>query len=193
MFHPSRRRIAGASVAAAALLAFGIPALTVHAGADSPHPCTPTQLFVSTTGNDAASGTQAHPWKTIGHARDVIRERGLNDAKRMRCDIDVNVRAGDYEVDSTINFDQRDSGANGHQVIYRSYDGPGKARLLGARQISGWQPYQGSIVRTMVGTGHPSTRCSKAISARRRRVTRTSGRGRRSAPTCRPPRAPTTR
>ncbi len=155
MFHPSRRRIAGVSVATAALLAFGIPALTVHAGADSPQSCTPTELFVSTTGNDAASGTQAHPWKTIGHARDVIRERGLNDAKRMHCDIDVNVRAGDYEVDSTINFDQRDSGANGHQVIYRSYDGPGKARLLGARQISGWQPYQGSIVRTMVGTGHP--------------------------------------
>lgn len=124
------------------------------AAAAPPDPGTRT-FFVSPTGDDTALGTQSRPWKTIQHARDAIREWGLNDPQRMRSDITVNVRAGDYEIAQTITFDERDSGANGYQVIYRSYDGPGKARLLGAKQITGWQTYQNGIYRAQVPVNEP--------------------------------------
>lgn len=135
----------------AAALAFGVPAVAGHAAA--PPGCQPLQFFVATTGDDAAPGTEGRPWRTVEHARDVIAQRGLN--RHLACDIDVNVRAGDYEVDKTLTFGSADSGSNGHQVVYRSYDGPGKARLLGARKITGWQPYQGNVYRAQIGTAQP--------------------------------------
>jgi hypothetical protein len=112
-------------------------------------------FFVSPAGDDKGPGTKARPWQTIEHARDAIREWRLNAPQLMHEDITVNVRAGDYYVAETIEFDERDSGANGHQVIYRSYDGPGKARLLGAKQITGWQPYQNGIYRAQVPVNEP--------------------------------------
>ena len=112
--------------------------------------CTPQQFYVARSGDDAADGSKAHPWRTIDHARDQIRTTGANSAGTMTCDIDVNVRAGDYPVKNTLDFDQRDSGTGGHRVIYRSIDGPGKARLLGAQQVKGWKQWKGNIYRTKV-------------------------------------------
>lgn len=68
----------------------------------------------------------------------------------MRCDITVNLRGGDYLVDETIVFGPADSGPNGHSVIYRSYDGPGAARFLGAKPVTGWTRYDDNIYRAQV-------------------------------------------
>ncbi|GAA4624101.1 hypothetical protein GCM10023196_022930 [Actinoallomurus vinaceus] len=151
MFRRSRQRLLRAAVGAATALA----CLTVPAAAADARDraCTPKQLFVSPQGDDRANGTIGRPWKTIEHARDVIRQRHLN--RDMRCDLVVQVRAGDYTVDSTIRFTEADSGSNGHSVVYRSYDGPGKARFLGARQITGWQHYKGDIYRVQTDKNHP--------------------------------------
>jgi parallel beta helix pectate lyase-like protein/glycosyl hydrolase family 141 len=110
------------------------------------------QFFVSPRGNDSGPGTISQPWRTITHARDYIRDHGLNSPQQMHCDIAVNLLPGSYRAASTIDFTSADSGANGYQVIYRSYAGPGKAQLLGSRRITGWQPYQGGIDRAYVGT-----------------------------------------
>lgn len=120
------------------------------ASADAGDGC--PEFFVSPTGRDTATGTKERPWRTIERARDVIRSERLNDPATMNCDIVVSLRAGTYPVDKTITFSELDSGANGHQVVYRSYDGPGKAHLVGARPVTGWQPYRGGIQRAHVGT-----------------------------------------
>lgn len=164
----SRRAMLGGSVGAAYAAAVTVgqaqpasaaqtarPAATPASGPGAPADPGTRTFFVSPAGDDGAMGTQARPWKTIEHARDTIRRWGLNDPERMHGDITVNLRAGDYEIGQTIAFDERDSGANGHQVIYRSYDGPGRARLLGARQITGWQPYQNGIYRAQVPVNEP--------------------------------------
>lgn len=165
----SRRAVLGGSVGAAYAAAVTVghaqPALAAETGSaarsgaasgpDAPQDPGTRTFFVSPGGDDSAPGTQSRPWKTIEHARDAIRQWGLNDPQRMHGDVTVNLRAGDYEVAQTITFDERDSGANGHQVIYRSYDGPGQARLLGAKQITGWQPYQNGIYRTQVPVNEP--------------------------------------
>ncbi|MEU8221098.1 right-handed parallel beta-helix repeat-containing protein [Kribbella sp. NPDC048915] len=103
-------------------------------------------FWVAPTGDDTAKGTEKSPWKTVTRARDEIRSKHLND--RMNCDLTVNLKAGDYPVGSTIDLDQRDSGKNGHRVVYRSVDGPGKANLRGAEELTGWTPYQDGIYKT---------------------------------------------
>jgi len=132
-------------VVGVALVAGFVTASTATATGDRDG-CTPKQLYVSTQGNDKADGTKSRPWKTIQHARDEISRKGWN-GRGMRCDIQVNLAAGDYPVTESIDFDEGDSGANGHKVIYRSADGAGKARLLGGAPVTGWQPYQGQIYK----------------------------------------------
>ncbi|MFF2325063.1 MULTISPECIES: right-handed parallel beta-helix repeat-containing protein [unclassified Streptomyces] len=117
--------------------------------------CKATDLFVAPDGSDRAKGTEASPFKTIEGARDHIRDKGLNRPGRMRCDINVNLRAGDYPVSTTVDFDDRDSGADGHRVVYRSYDGVGKARVMGAAPVTGWEEYKDGIYRADVGTDKP--------------------------------------
>ncbi|MGW7684172.1 right-handed parallel beta-helix repeat-containing protein [Kribbella sp. NPDC054772] len=104
-------------------------------------------FWVAPNGDDAAKGTtEDQAWKTVTRARDEIRNKHLND--RMNCDITVNLKAGEYPVTSSIDFDQQDSGQNGHRVIYRSVDGPGKANLEGAEELTGWTPYKDGIYKT---------------------------------------------
>ncbi|GAA5189988.1 hypothetical protein GCM10023322_44030 [Rugosimonospora acidiphila] len=149
----SRYRLIGLLAATAAAVVLGTTPTATPAAASGG--CAQDQIYVSPSGNDHNSGTKAKPFKTVQHARDTVSQRGLNKAGKMRCDVVVNLRAGDYPVDQTITFNEKDSGNNGHQVIYRSYDGPGKARLLGAKPITGWQQYQGDIYRTQVDPSHP--------------------------------------
>ncbi len=141
------------SFAGAMALLVATAAATLPANAAPSGACGPTQLFVAPGGDDSSKGSQSAPWRTVEHARDYIASHRLN--QHMRCDIDVNLRAGDYPVDQTISFTGADSGGDGHQVVYRSYDGPGKARLLGAKKVTGWQPYQGNIYRAQIGTSQP--------------------------------------
>ncbi|WP_220448877.1 right-handed parallel beta-helix repeat-containing protein [Nonomuraea mesophila] len=101
---------------------------------------------VSPSGSDRGDGSEKRPWKTIEQARDALRA----DRKPQKCDIVVNVAAGDYVVDKTIEFTEADSGENGHTITYRSADGPGKARLLGARPLTGWQKYKDNIYKTKI-------------------------------------------
>ncbi|WP_320774772.1 right-handed parallel beta-helix repeat-containing protein [Streptomyces sp. CRN 30] len=153
---PSRRRRSRLPLllAAGALLVAGATLDAPDATAKQAG-CTATELFVSPDGNDKAKGTKSRPFKTVEGARDHIRAKGLNRPGRMRCDINVNLRAGDYPLNRTVDLDDRDSGADGHQVVYRSYDGPGKARVTGAEPVTGWSEYKDGIYRADVGTDQP--------------------------------------
>ncbi|WP_405068182.1 right-handed parallel beta-helix repeat-containing protein [Kribbella sp. NBC_01510] len=151
MSHKTRRTAlsVGAGVVAIALVTVAAVQLnTQPAGAVD---C--KTFWVAPTGNDSAKGTEQDPWKTVTRARDEIRDKHLND--RMNCDITVNLKAGDYPVSSTIDLDQRDSGKNGHRVIYRSVDGPGKANLEGAEEITGWTPTHDGIYKAKFDASKP--------------------------------------
>ncbi|GAB2964524.1 hypothetical protein GCM10023080_027110 [Streptomyces pseudoechinosporeus] len=144
------QRTRPATVAAAAGLLLLTGAVTLPSGdvATAAGPCTPKEFFVAPGGSDRADGTKDEPWKTVEHARDQLRAKGLT--KSMNCDIVVNLRAGDYPVAKTIDFDDRDSGTGDHQVVYRSYDGPGKARLQGAKPVTGWKEHGDGIYKAKV-------------------------------------------
>ncbi|TDD48350.1 right-handed parallel beta-helix repeat-containing protein [Nonomuraea terrae] len=128
--------------AAAVVLA----ALVVTPSAGAQAPCKPIEFYVAPDGTDGGPGNAQRPWQTIEHARDQLRAK----KRQQSCDIVVNVKAGDYHVDETIEFTEADSGEHGHKIIYRSADGPGKARLLGARPVTGWEKVKGEIYKTKV-------------------------------------------
>jgi hypothetical protein len=107
--------------------------------------------YVSPTGSDNNPGTLSQPFKTITKARNVVRTHNSN----MTGDIIVYLRAGDYFTDTSITFDESDSGTNGYNVIYKNYDALGSARIIGGEEITGWQLKSGSstIYEATVGTG----------------------------------------
>ena len=93
----------------------------------------PTSFFISPNGSDTNPGTQSRPFRTLTKAREVVRPL----AAVMRDDITVVLRGGTYGLKETLVFDARDSGRNGHRVIYRNYSGEVPI-LSGGRKISGW-------------------------------------------------------
>lgn len=146
-----RRRTRTAASLAAVTLGLGAATVGIAQGqltgaAAAPGGC--KELWVSVDGNDQAAGTERAPFATLQAARDEIREKRLN--RNMKCDVVVNVKAGEYPVTETFQLDESDSGSNGHRVVYRSVDGPGAATLVAAEEVTGWQPYQDGIYKTKV-------------------------------------------
>ena len=95
--------------------------------------------YVSPRGNDRNAGTETSPFKTIEKARDAVRR--IN--KNMTGDIVVAVGGGEYPIDSTIVFNETDSGKNGHYVTYRAKAGE-TPLLTGGVKVTGWTPVSGT-------------------------------------------------
>ncbi|PPS71011.1 MULTISPECIES: RICIN domain-containing protein [Streptomyces] len=125
---------AGAAVAVSATL---LTSLTMPTPASA---ATQATYYVSPDGSDSNSGTVSAPFKTLQHARDVVRT--VNDS--MTGDTNVYLRGGTYPVSSTINFASADSGTNGHHVVYAAYPGE-KPVLDGGVQVTGWTQHSGNI------------------------------------------------
>ncbi|TWU44202.1 hypothetical protein Q31b_17380 [Novipirellula aureliae] len=128
--------------------------------------------YVSPSGNDQNSGTEAAPFKTIEKARDAVRK--INQS--MTGDILVLVEGGEYPIHSTIDFSEIDSGKNGHTVIYRAKAGE-TPRLTGGVKVTGWTPVAGTnLFQTKVTAVENfrqmyvnDSRAQRAVSARSHR------------------------
>jgi uncharacterized protein YjdB len=94
--------------------------------------------YVAPDGNDSNPGTLAQPFQTIQKARDLIRSQNGN----MTGDIVVYLRAGSYNQQETLLFDERDSGSNGYRIIYRAYEEENPV-IEGGRQVTGWTLHDG--------------------------------------------------
>jgi hypothetical protein len=81
---------------------------------------TNTSYYVSTTGNDSHSGSQAEPWRTIQHAADSARAGSI-----------VNVHGGIYEELVSINAS---GNASDGFITFRSY--PGEMAVLDATRFT---------------------------------------------------------
>lgn len=88
--------------------------------------------------NSGASPEQA--FASIEKARDTIRARKLNQS--MTADLTVWLRQGRYELNDTLLFDARDSGSDGHSVIYRARQNE-EPVICGGRKITGWKSVSG--------------------------------------------------
>jgi hypothetical protein len=122
---------------ATALSAVLLASLTTPTPASA---ATQATYYVAPNGNDANAGTITAPFKTLQHARDVVRT--VNDD--MTGDINVYLRGGTYPVSSTIAFTSADSGTNGHRVVYAAYQDE-KPVLNGGVPVTGWTQHSGNI------------------------------------------------
>ncbi|AUG81777.1 carbohydrate-binding protein [Kitasatospora sp. MMS16-BH015] len=130
-----------ASVAlAAALSATLLTALAAPPPAVAASTATQATYYVAPGGDDANPGTITAPFKTLQHARDVVRTVDGS----MTGDINVLLRGGTYPVSSTIDFTSADSGTNGHRVVYAAYPGE-KPALEAGVQVTGWTQHSGNI------------------------------------------------
>src|SRR4051812_31176667 len=96
--------------------------------------------YVAPSGDDTNPGTITSPFRSLQHARDVVRTVNAN----MTGDIDVYLRGGSYPVSGAVEFGPADSGTNGYRVRYAAY--PDETPVLEAGvQVTGWTPYSGNI------------------------------------------------
>jgi hypothetical protein len=102
----------------------------------------PTVIYVSESGSDTGTGTEARPFRTLERARAAVRERNVG----MTSDIHVKLSPGTYEVSTTFELGDADSGFNGFRVIYEAANGPETVRILGGRRITNWQALEGEIL-----------------------------------------------
>lgn len=91
-------------------------------------------FYVSPYGNDSSNGTKEEPFKTIEAARDAVRKC----VDEMTGDIVVHIMPGDYKIDKTIEFDERDGGNNGFNVIYKGESVLDPPVINAGTKIDGW-------------------------------------------------------
>jgi len=97
------------------------------------------------TGSDSGDGSSAHPFRSIERARDAARAA----AATGKSDVIVLLHGGRYELTRTISFGPDDSGAIGHEIVYRA--APGERPVLsGGRLITGWKPAPGGLYQATV-------------------------------------------
>jgi hypothetical protein len=93
------------------------------------------QIYVAPNGDDSGPGTEARPIRTLNHARDLVRAR--NGA--MAADLIVRLAPGTYRLTRPLVLDARDSGSNGHNVIYTSAVDGQYPVLSGALAVTEWK------------------------------------------------------
>ena len=90
--------------------------------------------YVATDGDNTNAGTIDSPFKTIAHAKDVV--RGII-AAGLTKDVVVYLRGGTYYLDDTLQFGPEDSGSYSYKITYKSYPGE-NAIISGGEEITGW-------------------------------------------------------
>lgn len=90
-------------------------------------------FYVSPSGNDANTGNENAPFRSLDAAQAAVRTAIPNATN----DIIVYLGAGLYRLTNTVMFTSADSGQNGHRVIYEAQ--PGQTPVLdGAILVTNW-------------------------------------------------------
>ncbi|WP_329124519.1 right-handed parallel beta-helix repeat-containing protein [Streptomyces sp. NBC_01465] len=129
---PAPRR-AALVAALAAVLTLGVPQGLTAAGAAPAHSA---DVYVSPHGDDHGQGTARHPVRTLERARDLARARSAH----YDGDLTVRLASGTYRMTKPLVLDARDSGRNGHRIVWQ---GTGSTVISGGKQVSGWSPVRG--------------------------------------------------
>lgn len=105
--------------------------------------------YVSTNGSDfSGDGSITMPFKSISKAQKHIRN---NKPVPMTQDIIVHIEGGAYNLDSTLQFNNLDSGNNGYFVIYQGLP-TNKPILSSGKNIMGWTKVDNTnIYKTNIG------------------------------------------
>jgi len=91
--------------------------------------------YVSVTGNDNNNGSISSPFQSIKKARDFLR----NKTNPMTQDIIVHILGGTYILNETLEFNNADSGNNGHFIVYQGeVTDTDRTIISGGKTVTGW-------------------------------------------------------
>lgn len=99
------------------------------------------EFYVAPSGSDQNPGNKAKPFQTITGARDAV----VKINAKMTEDITVYLAGGTYPISESIVFKARDSGMNGHQVIYKAVDGQ-EPIISSGKAIKNWQIHDKEMI-----------------------------------------------
>jgi hypothetical protein len=104
------------------------------------------EYYISLAGNDSNSGSSQSPFLTVPRAQQAVRELILSG---MTGDVVVYLYGGQYTLNETLRFDDRDAGRDGHRVIYRNIADE-EPVLMGGVRITRWEKHDSSIWKAHV-------------------------------------------
>ena len=104
------------------------------------------QVFVSPNGSDQNPGSKSKPFATLERARDALRTL-QQENKFPKRGLTVWLRGGDYLRTNSLELTKADSGNVNAPIIWRSYKNE-RARLLGGRVLTGFQPVADAAILT---------------------------------------------
>ena len=107
----------------------------VSVAAAEPRPA--VTFFVSPGGSDANPGTIEQPFRTLAHAREVVRD--AKEESRRPGSITVELRGGLYFMPITLALARMDSGKPDMPITYRAWKGE-RPVLVGGSPVSGFRP-----------------------------------------------------
>jgi len=118
------------------------PFLLVFIAIFSSYSCSSNSIdyWVATNGSDSAAGTEAKPFLTIEHARDVVR----TSTSRGNSPINIHIKGGVYRFTGPLAFTSADSGADGACVTYKAATGE-NVFISGAEQVSNWTMHDAGL------------------------------------------------
>jgi len=102
--------------------------------------------FVSPLGDDKNPGTETKPFKTIQHAKAMVRREI---SKGMNANVVILIRGGNYYFTAPVYFDAADSGKDGYKIIYRNYPGE-RPILIGGQPVTNWLKVNDVIYKAQI-------------------------------------------
>jgi len=118
----------------------------------SPFAALAADLWVAPDGDDANSGTQAQPLKSLDAARRTVQQH----PQRGREAIHIYLRAGVYYLPSTVVFTAKDSGSADAPITYAAAPDTRVVISGGQRVELNWKPYRDGIMIADVPEGTES-------------------------------------
>ncbi len=102
-----------------------------------------TEIHVDPTAKAGGKGTLKRPYSSLQDAVDAIPKL----VQDMKSDLVVYLHDGVYQLTQPIVLNEKHSGTNGHQVIFRAYE-KGRPIISGGEKVSGWEKVAQNIYKT---------------------------------------------
>ncbi|WP_430936008.1 hypothetical protein [Saccharicrinis sp. 156] len=100
------------------------------------------EYHVSPDAGKNGKGTLEAPFNSIEAAKQKVAKVNKN----MQQDIVVYLHGGTYQLTSPIMFKEKDSGTNGHSIMYKAYKNE-VPLISGGEKVTGWEQVSGNIYK----------------------------------------------
>ncbi|WP_109829362.1 hypothetical protein [Reichenbachiella versicolor] len=103
------------------------------------------EYHVSPTAHKNGNGTLSSPFNTI----QVAKQKVARVNKNMSEDIIVYLHGGTYNLEAPLVFKEKDSGTNGHTIIYKAYQNE-TPLISGGIKVQNWEHVSGNIYKAQL-------------------------------------------